>query len=268
MTSILPTSTSSLVTSDNRSSSNLQQIASGKRINSAADDAAGLAIATRFSSDINATQQALRNGLDAQSYIQTEDGALNGISDNIQRLQELALQQGNGILNDSDRQALAREAEQVSAQIQDTLQQSQFNGRPLFQRQQESSELSFQLGDQAGDAISLNANNDAETIEQQLAELDFSSSDSSNNLTNLSDLQQTINDRRSELGAVSNRIDSSLENLRQQNESAQAARSRIEDADLADAASQRVREQILQQAQISSQSQANASASDVLRLLS
>ncbi|WP_157729855.1 flagellin [Bacterioplanes sanyensis] len=258
----------SFVRADNSSNSTLQPLASGKRINSAADDAAGLAIATRFSSQINATQQAVRNGLDAQSLIQTEDGALSGINDNLLRLKELAVQQGNGILSDSDRQLVAREAEQITAQIQETVAQSQFNGKPLFQAQDSASDFRFQLGSSEQDAVTLSANTLASDIEQTLAGLDFGSADGAAVLSGLGELQQQVTERRTELGAVSNRIDASIDNLRQQNESAQAARSRIEDADFAKVASERAREQFLQQAQISTQSQANANASDVLRLLS
>ncbi len=96
MTSI--NTSSNFVSSSDALNKTFSQISSGKRINSAADDAAGLAIATRFSSQVTGTQQAQRNGLDAKSLIETEDGALGQISEGIQRLQELAVQQGNGIL--------------------------------------------------------------------------------------------------------------------------------------------------------------------------
>jgi flagellin len=269
MVSIQPSSF--IPASSPQPSDSQQQLASGKRINSAADDAAGLAIATRLTSNINANQQAQRNAVDAQSLIQTEDGALAGISDGVHRLQELALQQGNGILNESDREALAAEAEQIRSQISDTLSQTQFNGRDLFQRQDQNQEsaqdLRFQLGSGEDDAITLSANTLASEVEETLAGLDFTSPDSAADLSSLNELQQSLGARRSELGAVSNRIDASLDNLSQQNETSQAARSRIEDADLAQSVSERLKDQILQQAQISSQTQANASSEQVLRLL-
>lgn len=241
------------------------QISSGKRINSAADDAAALSIATRFSSQVSGTQQAQRNGLDAKSLIETEDGALEQISNGIQRLQELAIQQGNGILNESDHAALSKEAAQISKQINQVIEQSSFNDKDLFQN---SANTNFQLGDKAGEVISLAANTTADPIQQGLSELDFSSSSPDNNLATLESIQQQVTDRRSELGAVSNRIDSSIDQLANEEEQSQSARSRVEDTDIAELVSQMVVERVKQQAQLAVQSQANASAEDTLRLLS
>ncbi|MFT4763203.1 MAG: flagellin [Oleispira sp.] len=266
MTSI--NSSNNFVSSNNELSKTFSQVSSGKRINSAADDAAGLAIATRFSSQISGTQQAQRNGLDAKSLIETEDGALEQISNGILRLQELAVQQGNGILNDSDRAALNKEASQISNQINQVIEQSSFNGKDLFQQSSDAQDLNFQLGDKAGDVVSLAANTTATPIQQGLDQLDFSSDDSANNLEALDAIQQQVTERRSELGAVSNRIDSSVDQLANKEEQTQAARSRVEDADIAELVSQMVVERVKQQAQLAVQSQANASAEDTLRLLS
>lgn len=244
------------------------KISSGKRINSAADDAAGLAIASRFTSQISATQQAQRNGLDAQSLIQTEDSALEQINTGVQRLQELAIQQGNGILNDSDRAALDKEAQQVSLQINQVIEQASFNGKDLFQTSSNSNDFNFQLGDKAGEVISLAANTTADPIQQGLDLLDFSNSDSEANLSQLESIQQAVTERRTELGAVSNRIDNTIEQLSNEEEQAQAARSRIEDADIAELISQMTIERVQQQAQLAVRSQANASTEDTLRLLS
>jgi flagellin len=264
-------STSNLGTS-NKLNQTYNQISTGKRINSAADDAAGLSTSTRFSSQISATQQAQRNGLDAKSLIETEDGALAQISSGIERLQELAVQQGNGILNDSDRASLAKEASQITAQINQVIEQSSFNGKSLFQSEANAQSTNFQLGDKSGDVVSLTANVTADPIKEGLEQLDFSSSESGDNLansfTNLDTIQQVVTDRRSELGATSNRIDSSIEQLANKEEQTTAARSRVEDADVAKLVSEMVVEQVKQQAQLAVQSQANASAEDTLRLLS
>jgi flagellin len=244
------------------------QASSGKRINSAADDAAGLAIATRFSSQVSGAQQAQRNGLDAKSLIETEDGALEQISNGIQRLQELAIQQGNGILNDSDRAALSTEANQISGQINQVIEQGSFNGKDLFQKNSDTKNLNFQLGDQAGDVVSMAANTTATPIQQGLDALNFSSSNSANNLNTLESIQQQVTERRSELGAVNTRIDSSVEHLSNEAIQTRSARSRIEDTNIAELVSQMVVERVKQQAQLAIQSQANASAEDTLRLLS
>ncbi|GEM_PF-533253 len=266
MTSI--NTSNSFITSNNELNKTFSQVSSGKRINSAADDAAGLAIATRLTSQVSGTQQAQRNGLDAKSLIETEDGALAQISSGIQRLKELAVQQGNGILNDSDRAALNKEASQVTKQINQVIEQSSFNGKDLFQSSNNPNELNFQLGDKAGDVVSLTANITADPIKEGLAQLDFSISDSADNLSTLDSIQQVVTERQSELGAVSNRIDSSINQLANEEEQVQSARSRVEDADIAELVSQMVVERVKQQAQLAVQSQANASAEDTLRLLS
>lgn len=242
--------------------------ASGKRINSAADDAAGIAIASRFDAQISGLQQAQRNGLDAKSLIETEDGALGSITAGIQRLQELSIQQGNGILNESDRAALNKEASQITEQLQQTIEQSSFNGKDLFQQQDSAQDFNFQLGESAGEIVSLPANTTANPILEGLAQLDFSSADASNNLSALSDIQQVVTERRTELGAVSNRIDQSIEQLANEEENSQAAVSRVQDADFAKLVSEMVVEKIKQQSQFAVQAQANASAENTLRLLS
>ena len=259
---------SSLINRNNSVQPSQQQIASGRRINSAADDAAGLAIATRLSSQINGNQQAQQNAVNAQSFIQTESGALEGINAGIQRLQELAVQQGNGILNDSDRRALASEAQQITEQIRQTTEHSQFNGQNVFQAESDATAFEFQVGEDAGDNLSLSPNTLADALNQTLSGLNFANGESSGLLNDLARLQGQITERQTELGAVNNRLDSTLSNLTQSNENSQAARSRIEDADLATSVSELIKGQIQQQAQIATQLQANASAENVLRLLS
>lgn len=282
MTSInsMNTNNSSMTNTRNSLSQSFEGISSGKRINSAADEAAGLAIATRFSSQVSGVQQAQRNGLDAKSLIETEDGALEQISNGIQRLQELSVQQGNGILNDSDRAALNKEASQITEQINQVIEQSSFNGKSLFQSSDNnisgnnssgnnnSGNFNFQLGDKAGDVVTLTANVTADPIQDGLEQLDFSNENSANNLTSLEGIQQQITERRSELGAVSNRIDSSIDQLSNEEIQTQSARSRVEDADIAKLVSQMTIDLVKQQDQLAVQSQANASAEDTLRLLS
>ncbi len=265
MTSI--NSSQNYVTSNSDLNKSFSQISSGKRINSAADDPAGLSIATRFSSKVSGTQQAQRNGLDAKSLIETEDSALAQISSGIQRLQELSVQQGNGILNDSDRAALNKEASQITEQINQVIEQSSFNDKSLFQNANNNRDLNFQLGDKSGDVVALTANVTADPIKEGLDQLDFSNEDSSSNLAALDNIQQQVTERRSELGAVSNRIDSSIDQLSNEEIQTESARSRIEDTDIAELVSQLVIDRVKHQAQLAVQSQANASAEDTLRLL-
>lgn len=265
MTSI--NNTNNFVTSNNINQTS-SQISSGKRINSASDDAAGLAITTRLTSQVSGTQQAQRNALDAQSLIETEDGALEQISNGILRLQELSVQQGNGILNDSDRAALNKEASQITQQINQVIEQSSFNSKNLFQDSNNNSNLNFQLGDKPGDLVTLTANITADPIKEGLAQLDFPNENPENNLIALENIQQQVTGRRSELGAVNNRIDSSIDQLANEEIQTQSARSRIEDGDIAKLVSELVIDSVQQKAQLAIQSQANVSAEDTLRLLS
>ena len=230
MTSISNVSSNAYVNTTNKLSQTYGQISSGKRIDSAANNPAGLVVSTNFTNQISATQQAQRNGLDAKSLIETEDGALAQISQGIERLQELSLQQGNGILNDTDRAALASEANQISQQINQVIEQSAFNGKNLFQPESNAQNINFQLGDKAGDLVSLPANVTANPITDGLKQLDIASSNSaSNSLTTLDAIQQVVTDRRSELGAVSNRIDSSIEQLSEEEIQTQSSLSRVGD---------------------------------------
>jgi flagellin len=183
-------------------------------------------------------------------------------------LQELAVQQGNGILNDSDRSAINKEASQITDQINQVIEQSSFNGKSLFQGSENNSSLNFQLGDKAGEVVALTANVTADPIKEGLDQLDFSNENSGDNLAALESIQQQVTERQSELGAVSNRIDSSIDQLSNEEIQTQSARSRVEDADIAELVSQMTVEVVKQQAQLAVQSQANASAEDTLRLLS
>ncbi len=269
MTSISTVASNAYVNTTNKLSQTYGQISSGKRINSAADNPAGLVVSTNFNTQVSASQQAQRNGLDAKSLIETEDSALAQISQGLERLQELSVQQGNGILNDTDRAALASEASQITEQINQVIEQSAFNGKNLFQSESSAQNVNFQLGDKAGDLVSLPANLTANPIQAGLQQLEFNNPNSAgNSLSSLDSIQQVVNERRSELGAANNRIDSSIEQLSEEEIQTQSSLSRVEDADIAKLVSEMVVEQVKQQAQLAVQSQGNASAEDTLRLLS
>lgn len=244
------------------------QISSGQRVNSAADDAAGIAIISRSEAQISGVQQARRNTLDARSLVETEDAALAQINESVNRLQEISVQQGNGILNESDREALASEARQIQDQINQTIENASFNGRDLFQEDSNATNLNFQVGDEAGDIVSLEANTTAEPIRQGLESLDFSSEESADNLEILSGIQQTVTERRTDLGAFSNRLENAGEQLAVEQQNAQEAQSRIQDADFAELVGNLITERIRQEAQLAVQSQGNVSAENTLRLLS
>jgi len=243
-----------------------EQLSSGSRINSAADDAAGSAISQRFQSQLGGIDAAIRNSGDSISAIQVTDGALSSLTDNIGRIQELAIQSANGSLNDQDRQALQQEASQLIDESNKILENTNLNGKPLLS----SDEKSHVQLDSAGSTISIEGKNLAKEFESLgFDKIDLSTQDAATAaLDTLKKSSEQVIERASELGAVSNRIESSVDSLSASRVNSAEARSRINDADFAKIASDLAASQVKDQAQISIQAQANGQRSAVLQLLS
>lgn len=243
-----------------------ERIASAQRINSAKDDAAGLAISTRMDSQSRGFTQAIRNSGDAVSHLQTENGAISGIKEDLQRIRELELQSGNGILTDDDRNALQAEIDQRKSNIQQTIEQADFNGKALFGNEDET----FQVGPNGGDTIEVSGFD----IEQAFTDSNLTLSDDQSfqlGQFSLDDIDAALNElvsRETEIGAVSNRLDANIERLTQSDENVQQANSRIADTDFAKASAEKARADIQTQVGISLQAQANQNQSSVLNLLS
>ncbi|WP_047393957.1 flagellin [Chitinibacter sp. ZOR0017] len=238
----------------------LASIASGKRINSAADDAAGLAIAERFAAQILGNNQAVRNLNDAVSVSQTADGALSSLSDNTSRIRELTVAAGNSTLTASDRQALQAEVDQLQQSNQDIIQNTQFNGQPLLQ----GSSFNFQAGANANQNLGLNLDN----LSSSASNVDLSNASSIGDaLDRLDSSLANINAQRGNLGAFQSRVEASINNLTTSSINQAAAKSRIADTDYASATAQRAQQDILSQANLAMQAQANASGKQVLSLL-
>lgn len=244
----------------------MQQISSGRRINSAADDAAGLVVDTGLSSQIRGDQVAIRNAADGISYTQVASGALSQVTDNLQRIRELSVQAGNGILSDSDRSALQKEVSALSEANQQILSDSSFNGVKLFSN--DNSQV-FQVGANSGDQIEISGSNLLQQIQDSGAnELNIGSAASAGDaLATVDNALSLISQQQSELGAVANRFEASVANTQVSIENSAAAQSRISDTDLASATAELVKQQILGQAQIAVQGQANAQTQQMLRLL-
>ncbi len=243
-----------------------QQLSSGKRINGAADDAAGLAIATGLSSQTRGEQVAMRNAGDGISYTQVASGALSQVSDNLQRMRELAVQAGNGALADSDRAALQKEVTALGDSNQQILKDTSFNGQTLFSSDKT---LTFQVGADAGEQIDVTAANLLQQLDEQGAYgLDVSTQQgAAAALSVVDESLSTVSSRQSELGAVANRFAAGIERSKVSAENSAAAQSRISDTDFAQATSERAAAQIREQAQIAVQAQANGEAKNILRLL-
>lgn len=191
-----------------------EQLSSGLKVNKAADDAAGLQIANRLTSQVNGINQAIRNANDAISYSQVADAALSGVTDAAFRIEELSLQAANGTLGSGDRQAIQAEISQLQQQIGDTFSQTQFGGRQVF-----GSSVDFQIGansfESAGVSVSSDSLADIDVTTQAGAQAAISSAQN---------FREGIDSSRASLGAFQNRISSSISNLENINENAQASR--------------------------------------------
>ena len=244
-----------------------ERIASGVQINSAADNAAGLVIVNRSTSAIIEFQQGIRNASDGIALLQTADGSLGSIDENLQRFRELALQASNGTLSDSDRAALNAEALQLRDEINRIISSTSFNGQPVLTRE---GSINIQSGSDSGDAIQIRTRD----VQQQLADLSFdkidlgSSSGAQEALGILDSARDLVNQTSSGFGASVNRLQSTINNLQNSRTDAEATRSRINDTDYARETSEQARNDVLLQAGLAIQAQANIRSELVLRLLS
>jgi len=248
------------------SATSFDRLSSGSKINQASDDAAGLAISQRMTTQLDGVNAAIRNSGDAISSIQVADGALESLSKNIGRIQELALQSSNGVLNDTDRQAINAEAEQLIDESNKILENTNFNGKSLLSS---NADLNVQL-DSPGSTITVKGKDLASEFESLgFADIDLSTqAGASSALKVLKDTSEATIKRSSELGASSNRIESSIENLATSGINTAEARSRIADADFAKETADLAANQIRDQVQISVQAQANSNRDGILKLLS
>ncbi|WP_024301329.1 flagellin [Pseudogulbenkiania sp. MAI-1] len=276
----LSSSSSSLATS-------LQRLSSGLRVNSAKDDAAGLAISQTLTSQIRGNNQAVRNANDAISVSQTAEGALGQVGNNLQRIREIAVQAANGGVSDSNRSQLQKEVDQLTQEISRIVQTTNFNGTALLSA---SGSLTFQVGaDGTGtnqvtislstlgsaaatngvgaSAVSSGLNTYASSLTATGTINVLTSANASANIAGLdADIAQ-ISNLRSTFGAAQNRFDAVIANLQNYVENLTASRSRIIDVDFASETANLTKNQILQQAGTAILGQANALPQAALSLL-
>jgi flagellin len=246
----------------------MERLSTGKRINSAKDDAAGLAIAATMTSPIRGMNQAVRNANDGIALAQTADGALSEVTNMLQRIRELSIQSKSGTYSTTDRDNLQAEVSQLTLQIDDILTNSKFNGVTLFSK---TSGTDVTVTIQAGDAA-------ASTIDLTIAGLDGTKLAASGldvstttlaatTISNVDDALTSINTTRASLGAGQSRLESAVNNLTSNATNLSDARSRIEDADYSAETTALAKAQILSQASTAMLSQANQSQQNVLSLL-
>lgn len=252
--------------SQNSLSTALQRLSSGLRINSAKDDAAGLAISERMTSQIRGMNQAARNANDGISLAQTAEGALVEVTNNLQRIRELSVQSANATNSEDDRAALQVEVAQLLEEINRVATTTKFNGINLLDGSFTAQD--FQVGADAGEVITVASIADAQTSTLSIDTIDISEqSGASDAITAIDDALKTINSNRADLGAIQNRFSSVIASLQTSSENLSASRSRIQDADFAAETAALTRAQILQQAGVAMLSQANALPNNVLSLL-
>jgi len=251
----------------------MERLSTGKRINAASDDAAGVAIASRLTSEIRGTNQAIRNAMDAQAMIDTGEGALVEVVNLLQRMRELAVQAANDTNNTSDRANLDTEFDSAKAEIDRIESSTTWAGQMLLDGSGGTSgafsfligtgrtttaatdtvthtfaDVATLIGSAGGTGITSNANADAEILLLDTA-------------------IAAVNTERAKAGSMSNRLDSTVSNLTNISANLEAGRGRIEDADFAAETTNLAKTQILQQASTAMLAQANAAKQNVLSLL-
>jgi len=260
--------------SSNALGNSVQRLSSGLRINSAKDDAAGLAISERFTTQIRGLEVAARNANDGISLAQTAEGALTEIGNNLQRIRELAVQSRNATNSTTDRAALDAEVQQLKAEITRVAEQTEFNGTKLLDGSFTSKD--FQIGANKGQTITVAGIMDAKLASftahggtaVDLSALDVTDETKSEaTITAMDSALTAVNTTRANLGAIQNRFSSVVANIHSTVENLSASRSRIRDTDYARETSELTRTQILQQAGTAMLAQAKSLPQSVLSLL-
>jgi flagellin len=242
----------------------MDRLSSGKRINSAKDDAAGLAISTRMDAKVRGLSQAIRNSNDGISLAQTAEGALQETSNILVRMRELAVQAANGTSSASDRTALQAEATQLISQIGDIATRTDFNGTVLLDG---TANLNIQTGVDTGQTVNITIGN-MQAAGLGVAAVDISTAAGASTALGLLDTAiNTVASSRASLGAVQNRLESNVNNLTSTVTNLAEAKSRIADADYSAESTKLASSQILAQASTAMLAQANQSQQGVLNLL-
>ncbi|MDA1586512.1 flagellin [Bacillus cereus group sp. TH230-1LC] len=263
----------------------MNRLSSGKRINSAADDAAGLAIATRMRAKESGLGVAARNTQDGISLIQTADSALNTVSNVLLRMRDLAVQSANGTNSDNDKAALQKEFNQLTEQIDYIANNTKFNGKDLLNSTGKVSiktfddggakDIDIQLTDVRKATLSGKNGDEDVTLENlKIGKNDVTAEDEEFDVADAKDAIKVIDSivtniasSRADLGATLNRLQYNVENLNSQSTSMASSASQIEDADMAKEMSEMTKFKILNEAGISMLSQANQTPQMVSKLL-
>lgn len=263
------TNVSSLMAAKNLASSqkslatSMQRLTSGLRVNSAADDAAGLAIGTSMSSQISGMQVAQRNANDAVSLVQTADSALSTMSSIFQRMRDLATQAANGTYGTSDYSQMDKEYQELSTEATRIATSTKFNNIDILSGK--AGTFTFQVGANSGETLDVTTGDATQYLATPGALTSTATANTA--ITTLDTALKTLNGDRATYGASMNRLSFTIDNLGNSITNTQAARGRIMDTDYGQESANIAKTQVLQQAGMSMLAQANQSASSVLSLL-
>ncbi len=274
----------------NMLATSMERLSTGKSINSAKDNAAGLAISASMTSQIKGMNQGIRNANDGISMAQTAEGALDEVTNNLQRMRELEVQKGNGTYSPSDLANIKSEQDALAKQIANVLTNTAFNGVKLFDGKAGTvgstpgtGKVSIQAGANTSDAISLDLGGDLlakpatgtppvtglgnVVVVTAAAGSTPASTAAAGTLDDYDTAISTVSNRRASLGAAQNQLQSAVNNLTSNSTNLSDAKSRIEDTDFSAETTALAKAQILSQASTAMLSQANQSQQSVLKLL-
>jgi flagellin len=243
----------------------MERLASGFRINRAADDAAGLAISEKLRAQIGGVAQAQRNSQDAVSLVQTAEGSLQEVHAILQRVRDLTVQYQNGTLSSSDQTSIVSEIQDLGSELGRIRDVTEFNGTALLSS---STTITFQVGADDGQTIAVSTT-DIYSSTSSVVDSDFFAnySTQSNRLSSIDAMIGAVASQRATFGSLQNRLEHTLNNLAAYEENLTASESRIRDVDMAAEMVTFTKFQILQQAGTSMLAQANAAPQAVLSLL-
>ncbi|MGN5651099.1 flagellin N-terminal helical domain-containing protein [Bacillus sp. Brlt_9] len=251
-------------------SKTMERLSSGLRINSAADDAAGLAISERMGAQVRGMEQAYRNAQDGNSLIQTAEGAMGTISDILQRVRELAVQADNGTNSGTDKTSIQGEIGQLIKEIDHIGNTSSFNGISLLDGT--NATITLHISDKADDTLAISLTDVRSTAlggaTGKVNAIDVSTADGAQKAIKIVDeALDSISKTRGGLGATQNRLDFISDNLISAKNNTAASKSRIADADMASEMSSLTKSQVLQQTTMAMLARANGQPQSVLQLL-
>ena len=267
---------------NNALSINQQRLGTGLRINSAADDAAGLQIATRLGAQTKGMAVAMRNVSDASSLLQTADGAFSEMTDILQRMKDLATQSANGTNSDDDRASMQAEYDELGKELGNIMENTSFGGEKLFDKDgtggKFGSAISFQIGATAAETLELDVSGGTEALatrlkavsdsyENGIAGREISTSGAADAISDLSAALDDIGTLRGQFGANINRLNHTANNLANMKDNTEMARGRIMDADFASESAMMSKNAMLMQSGISMLRQTGQMPGMVMSLL-